>query len=65
MATTAFPLGLDSFGEDATDADRTPSDAETVRLIVEGVIETWWQHWQPPAAQLAEERGFCKPTGER
>ena len=35
MTAPAFELGLDSFGEVATDAGRTLSDAETVRLIVD------------------------------
>ncbi|GAB2764577.1 LLM class flavin-dependent oxidoreductase [Streptomyces bullii] len=35
MTATAFELGLNSFGEVATDGDRLLSDAETVRLIVE------------------------------
>ncbi|MGS2618656.1 LLM class flavin-dependent oxidoreductase [Micromonospora sp. LZ34] len=35
MTTGTFELGLDSFGEVATDGDRVLSDAETVRLIVE------------------------------
>jgi probable LLM family oxidoreductase len=34
MATGAFQLGLDSFGEVATDHGRTLTDAETVRMIV-------------------------------
>jgi probable LLM family oxidoreductase len=34
MITTAFELGLNSFGEVATEAGRTLTDAETVRLIV-------------------------------
>ncbi|MEV4412565.1 LLM class flavin-dependent oxidoreductase [Catellatospora sp. NPDC049609] len=35
MPTAAFELGLNSFGDVATDGDRVLSDAETVRLIVE------------------------------
>ncbi|WP_144120185.1 LLM class flavin-dependent oxidoreductase [Catellatospora sichuanensis] len=35
MTTEGFELGLNSFGELATDGDRVLSDAETVRLIVE------------------------------
>src|SRR5262245_10907122 len=35
MPTSAFELGLNTFGEIATDDGRTMSDAETVRLIVE------------------------------
>jgi probable LLM family oxidoreductase len=35
MNTEGFELGLNSFGEVATDGDRVLSDAETVRLIVE------------------------------
>jgi probable LLM family oxidoreductase len=35
MAAEGFELGLNSFGEVATDGDRLLSDAETVRLIVE------------------------------
>ncbi|MDQ1527842.1 MAG: hypothetical protein QOG18_2455, partial [Microbacteriaceae bacterium] len=35
MATRDFELGLNSFGEVASDGGRTLSDAETVRLIVE------------------------------
>jgi probable LLM family oxidoreductase len=35
VAESRFELGLDSFGEVATDAGRTMSDAETVRLLVE------------------------------
>ncbi|MFJ6632660.1 LLM class flavin-dependent oxidoreductase [Streptomyces sp. NPDC091376] len=35
MTATAFQLGLDSFGEVATDGDRPLSDAETVRLLIE------------------------------
>lgn len=35
MTATAFELGLNSFGEVATDGDRVLSDAETVRLLVE------------------------------
>ncbi|MEV6056979.1 LLM class flavin-dependent oxidoreductase [Streptomyces sp. NPDC052107] len=35
MTAQGFELGLNSFGEVATDADGTLSDAETVRLIVE------------------------------
>ncbi|MFF3468804.1 LLM class flavin-dependent oxidoreductase [Streptomyces sp. NPDC002619] len=35
MTAQGFELGLNSFGEVATDADETLSDAETVRLIVE------------------------------
>jgi probable LLM family oxidoreductase len=35
MSTEGFELGLNSFGEVATDGDRVLSDAETVRLIVE------------------------------
>ncbi|GAA2365937.1 LLM class flavin-dependent oxidoreductase [Catellatospora methionotrophica] len=35
MTTEGFQLGLNSFGEVATDGDRVLSDAETVRLIVE------------------------------
>ncbi|MGX7673956.1 LLM class flavin-dependent oxidoreductase [Plantactinospora sp. DSM 117369] len=34
MTAQAFELGLDSFGEVATDGDRILSDAETVRLLV-------------------------------
>ncbi|WP_432936069.1 LLM class flavin-dependent oxidoreductase [Kribbella sp. CA-253562] len=35
MTTSGFELGLDSFGEVATDDGRIMSDAETVRLLVE------------------------------
>ncbi|MGW8952343.1 LLM class flavin-dependent oxidoreductase [Streptomyces sp. NPDC055709] len=35
MTATAFALGLNSFGEVATDGDRPLSDAETVRLLIE------------------------------
>ncbi|ETK31421.1 LLM class flavin-dependent oxidoreductase [Microbispora sp. ATCC PTA-5024] len=35
MTAEGFELGLDSFGEVATDGDRVLSDAETVRLLVE------------------------------
>lgn len=35
MKPTAFELGLNSFGEIATDGGRVLSDAETVRLLVE------------------------------
>ncbi|MEU3304279.1 LLM class flavin-dependent oxidoreductase [Streptomyces sp. NPDC006678] len=35
MTATAFELGLNSFGEAATDGDRPLSDAETVRLLIE------------------------------
>ncbi|AQW46864.1 LLM class flavin-dependent oxidoreductase [Streptomyces violaceusniger] len=35
MTATAFEVGLNSFGEVATDGDRPLSDAETVRLLVE------------------------------
>lgn len=35
MSATAFELGLNSFGEVATDSGRVLSDAETVRLLVE------------------------------
>jgi len=35
MTTQGFELGLNSFGELATDGDRTLSDPETVRLLVE------------------------------
>ncbi|MEH0936950.1 LLM class flavin-dependent oxidoreductase [Micromonospora psammae] len=35
MTTGDFELGLNSFGEVATDGDRVLTDAETVRLIVE------------------------------
>lgn len=35
MTARTFELGLDSFGEVASDGGRTLSDAETVRLIVE------------------------------
>ncbi|MEH0934640.1 LLM class flavin-dependent oxidoreductase [Micromonospora psammae] len=35
MTAERFELGLNSFGEVATDGDRVLSDAETVRLIVE------------------------------
>ncbi|MFD7232623.1 LLM class flavin-dependent oxidoreductase [Streptomyces sp. NPDC059881] len=35
MTATAFTLGLNSFGEVATDGDRPLSDAETVRLLIE------------------------------
>ncbi|MBQ1016014.1 LLM class flavin-dependent oxidoreductase, partial [Micromonospora sp. M51] len=35
MAAADFELGLNSFGEVATDGDRTLSDAETVRLLVD------------------------------
>lgn len=31
----------------------------------EEAIETWWRYWQPVVTQLAEERGFYKPTRER
>ncbi|MFE1852842.1 LLM class flavin-dependent oxidoreductase [Streptomyces sp. NPDC002387] len=31
----------------------------------EEALETWWKYWQPLVAQLAEERGFYKPTRER
>ncbi|SDN71545.1 LLM class flavin-dependent oxidoreductase [Streptomyces wuyuanensis] len=31
----------------------------------EEAVETWWQYWQPVVAQVAEERGFYKPTRER
>jgi probable LLM family oxidoreductase len=41
----SFEIGLDSFGEVATDGDRTLTDAETVRLIVQ-------------EAQLAESVGL-------
>ncbi len=34
MTAAGFELGLDSFGEVATDAGRVLSDAQTVRLIV-------------------------------
>jgi probable LLM family oxidoreductase len=40
-----FEIGLDSFGEVATDGDRTLTDAETVRLLIE-------------EAQLAESVGL-------
>ncbi|MFD7402257.1 LLM class flavin-dependent oxidoreductase [Streptomyces sp. NPDC059866] len=45
MTATAFELGLNSFGEVATDGDRSLSDAETVRLLIE-------------EAQLAEAVGI-------
>ncbi|MET8226080.1 LLM class flavin-dependent oxidoreductase [Streptomyces sp. NPDC005301] len=35
MPASAFEVGLDSFGEVATDGGRTLDDAETVRLLVE------------------------------
>ncbi|WP_328884933.1 LLM class flavin-dependent oxidoreductase [Streptomyces sp. NBC_00316] len=35
MTATTFELGLNSFGEVATDGDRPLSDAETVRLLIE------------------------------
>ncbi|AWW41563.1 LLM class flavin-dependent oxidoreductase [Streptomyces cadmiisoli] len=35
MTATSFQLGLNSFGEVATDGDRPLSDAETVRLLIE------------------------------
>ncbi|MCX5373936.1 LLM class flavin-dependent oxidoreductase [Streptomyces sp. NBC_00103] len=35
MTATGFELGLNSFGEVATDGGRTLSDAETVRLLIE------------------------------
>ncbi|RZT77320.1 putative LLM family oxidoreductase [Micromonospora violae] len=35
MTAATFELGLNSFGEVATDGDRTLSDAETVRLLVD------------------------------
>lgn len=35
MTAPTFELGVDSFGEVATDGDRVLSDAETVRLLVE------------------------------
>ncbi|MFI5928548.1 LLM class flavin-dependent oxidoreductase [Micromonospora sp. NPDC051543] len=35
MSAAPFELGLNSFGEVATDGDRTLSDAETVRLLVD------------------------------
>ncbi|MER5527640.1 LLM class flavin-dependent oxidoreductase [Streptomyces sp. NPDC002677] len=38
MTAQGFELGLNSFGEIATDADGTLSDAETVRLIVEEAV---------------------------
>ncbi|MGW1727808.1 LLM class flavin-dependent oxidoreductase [Streptomyces sp. NPDC002306] len=31
----------------------------------EEAVETWWRYWQPVVAQVAEERGFYKPTRER
>ncbi|WP_329528964.1 hypothetical protein [Streptomyces sp. NBC_01462] len=34
MTPLTFEIGLDSFGEVATDDGRTPSDAETVRLLL-------------------------------
>ncbi|MFI9615814.1 LLM class flavin-dependent oxidoreductase [Streptomyces sp. NPDC052023] len=45
MTATEFQLGLNSFGEVATDGDRPLSDAETVRLLIE-------------EAKLAEEVGL-------
>ncbi|MFG3658605.1 LLM class flavin-dependent oxidoreductase [Streptomyces sp. NPDC047706] len=45
MTATGFQLGLNSFGEVATDGDRPLSDAETVRLLIE-------------EAKLAEEVGL-------
>ncbi|MGD1221994.1 LLM class flavin-dependent oxidoreductase [Streptomyces krungchingensis] len=45
MTATAFELGLNSFGEVATDGGRPMSDAETVRLLIE-------------EAQLAEAVGI-------
>ncbi|MFG1667852.1 LLM class flavin-dependent oxidoreductase [Streptomyces sp. Y7] len=45
MTATEFELGLNSFGEVATDEGRTLSDAETVRLLIE-------------EAQLAEAVGL-------
>ncbi|MCM0676492.1 LLM class flavin-dependent oxidoreductase [Micromonospora phytophila] len=45
MSAEGFELGLNTFGEVATDGDRVLSDAETVRLIVE-------------EAQLAESVGL-------
>ncbi|WP_433213141.1 LLM class flavin-dependent oxidoreductase [Microtetraspora malaysiensis] len=45
MTAEGFELGLNSFGEVATDGDRVLSDAETVRLIVD-------------EAQLAESVGL-------
>ncbi|WP_028801095.1 LLM class flavin-dependent oxidoreductase [Streptomyces sp. 142MFCol3.1] len=45
MTATAFELGLNSFGEVATDGGRLMSDAETVRLLIE-------------EAQLAEAVGI-------
>jgi hypothetical protein len=35
VTVSGFELGLNSFGEVATDANRTLSDADTVRLIVD------------------------------
>ncbi|WP_432173511.1 LLM class flavin-dependent oxidoreductase [Streptomyces sp. Tue6028] len=46
MTATAFELGLNSFGEVATDGGRPMSDAETVRLLIE-------------EAQLAEAVGIA------
>ncbi|MEU7305534.1 LLM class flavin-dependent oxidoreductase [Streptomyces sp. NPDC007189] len=31
----------------------------------EEAAETWWQYWEPVMNQLAEERGFHKPTPNR
>ncbi|MGQ5640124.1 MULTISPECIES: LLM class flavin-dependent oxidoreductase [unclassified Streptomyces] len=31
----------------------------------EEAAETWWQYWEPVMNQLAEERGFPKPTPKR
>ncbi|MFI9756519.1 LLM class flavin-dependent oxidoreductase [Streptomyces sp. NPDC051963] len=54
---------LEQFGH-----PRRPVAQHSLGLIAdtdEQAIETWWRYWQPVVAQLAQERGFYKPTRER
>ncbi|MEV6171908.1 LLM class flavin-dependent oxidoreductase [Streptomyces sp. NPDC051954] len=54
---------LEQFGH-----PRRPVAQHSLGLIAdtdEEAIETWWRYWQPVVAQLAQERGFYKPTRER
>ncbi|MFL4909283.1 LLM class flavin-dependent oxidoreductase [Streptomyces sp. MMS24-I2-30] len=58
-----YHRALEQFGH-----TRQPVAQHSLGLVAdtdEEALETWWTYWQPVVTQLAQERGFYKPTRER
>lgn len=65
-----FAGHVDLFGRALEESghDPQPVGQHSLGLVAdtdEEATETWWRYWEPVVAQLAEERGFYKPTRAR